>query len=459
MKKIFALLLALSLLLCAFAACSSTSDPTGSDGAGPSGSSESTGSDANGDPVTITWIPDEYSDTEAALIQENFIDAFEEEFPQYTIDMQVTPDVENVLKVQLSAGEGPDICHLTAPSHAAEYARSGRLLSLESYDEEYGWEDLMFPWAHDACIVNGELYSVPMSYEAVVLYYRTDIFEENGWEFPETYEELIDICQKAQEAGLIPIAYGVNGFETANDWYLSQVFNNYCGRQAVKDVLEGNAKFTDDTFVDAISRYNELWQLGYIGDKQTHVISYEESCSLFYSGKAAMLMTGTWLLTELNEMIPGLYDFGPHPGLKEGQDSVIPLACGGALGINAVTEERGTTEGSVEFLNYMFNNDEGMAKIVEGGGQPLPTEIDKKYFGEDMNEMAMKSLDLLESSSANPETSGYAMWTFWPIDTHTYMTQNITNVFLGELTPEEYCAESQEYMDQDLEAGNVPPIP
>ncbi len=44
---------------------------------------------------------------------------------------------------------------------------------------------------------------------------------------------------------------------------------------------------------------------------------------LFYSGKAAMLMTGTWLLTELNEMIPGLYDFGPHPGLKEGQDSVI----------------------------------------------------------------------------------------------------------------------------------------
>ena len=81
MKKIFALLLALSLLLCAFAACSSTSDPTGSDGAGPSGSSESTGSDANGDPVTITWIPDEYSDTEAALIQENFIDAFEEEFP------------------------------------------------------------------------------------------------------------------------------------------------------------------------------------------------------------------------------------------------------------------------------------------------------------------------------------------------------------------------------------------
>ena len=44
---------------------------------------------------------------------------------------------------------------------------------------------------------------------------------------------------------------------------------------------------------------------GYIGDKQTHVIAYEESCSLFYSGKAAMLMTGTWLLTELNEMIPG----------------------------------------------------------------------------------------------------------------------------------------------------------
>ena len=459
MKKIFALLLALSLLLCAFAACSSASDSTESGGAGSSGSSESTGSDATENPVTITWMTVNYNATEAALIQENFIDPFEEEFPQYTIDMQMTPDVENVIKVQLSAGEGADIFHLTAPAHAAEYARSGRLLSLERYDEEYGWEDLMFQWAHDASVVNGELYSVPMSYEAVVLYYRTDIFEENGWEFPETYEELIDVCQKAQDAGLIPIAYGVNGFETSNDWYLSQVFNNYCGRQAVKDVLEGTAKFTDDIFVDAITRYNELWQLGYIGNKQTHVVSNEEANSLFYSGKSAMLMTGTWLLAELNEMLPGLYSFGAHPGLRENQNSVVPLACSRSLGVNAVTEERGTTEGSVEFLNCMFNNKEGIAKVAAGGGMPLPTEIDKSYFGEDMNEMAMKSLDLLESASANPETSGYAMWCFWPIDTQTYMTQNITNVFLGELTPEEYCAESQKYMDQDLEAGNVPPIP
>ena len=211
--------------------------------------------------------------------------------------------------------------------------------------------------------------------------------------------------------------------------------------------------------MDAITRYNELWQLGYIGNKQTHVISYEESCSLFYSGKAAMLMTGTWLLTELNETIPGLYDFGAHPGLKEGQQSVIPLACGGALGINAATKERGTTEGSVAFLNHMFHNAEGLAKIVEGGGQPLPTKVDKNLFDSSINDMAVKSLDLLEKASDNPETSGYCMWTFWPIDTHTYMTQNITKVFLGELTPEEYCSESQKYLEADLKAGNVPPIP
>ena len=457
MKKASVFLLILILILSLLPACNHQAESNA--GSTKSATENEQNNSASANPTTITWIPDEYSDTEANLIQENFIAPFEAEFPQYKIDMQVTPDVENVLKVQLSAGEGPDICHLTAPSHAAEYARSGRLLSLKEYDEKYDWKNIMFPWAHDACVVNGELYSVPMSYEAVVLYYRTDIFEENGWKFPESYEELIALCQAAQEVGLIPISYGVNGFETANDWYLSQVFNNYCGRQAVKDVLEGNAKFTDSLYVDAITRYNELWQLGYIGNKQTHVISYQESCSLFYSGKAAMLMTGTWLLTELNETIPGLYDFGAHPGLKEGQQSVIPLACGGALGINAATKERGTTEGSVAFLNHMFHNAEGLAKIVEGGGQPLPTEVDKNLFDSSINDMAVKSLDLLEKASDNPETSGYCMWTFWPIDTHTYMTQNITKVFLGELTPEEYCSESQKYLEADLKAGNVPPIP
>ncbi len=63
-------------------------------------------------------------------------------------------------------------------------------------------------------------------------------------------------------------------------------------------------------------------------------------------------------------------------------------------------------------------------RLWKAAVSPCKQKLTRNIFGEDMNEMAMEiTRPLRESSSANPETSGYAMWTFWPIDTHTYMTK------------------------------------
>ena len=32
------------------------------------------------------------------------------------------------------------------------------------------------------------------------------MFEDNGWEVPTTYEELLDLADKINEAGVIPVA-------------------------------------------------------------------------------------------------------------------------------------------------------------------------------------------------------------------------------------------------------------
>lgn len=95
--------------------------------------------------------------------------------------------------------------------------------------EKYGWKDMFYDWAYDSCIYNGALYSLPTSFEGMVMYYNMDVMAENGWEVPTTKEELVELMPKMQEAGVIPIAFGNSNYQGAVDWLYSTFTSCYAG--------------------------------------------------------------------------------------------------------------------------------------------------------------------------------------------------------------------------------------
>lgn len=49
---------------------------------------------------------------------------------------------------------------------------------------------------------------MPYVANAAGILYNKDMFEEHGWQIPESWDELIDLCQEIQSEGILPFYFG-----------------------------------------------------------------------------------------------------------------------------------------------------------------------------------------------------------------------------------------------------------
>ncbi len=82
-----------------------------------------------------------------------------------------------------------------------EYAGSGFVEPLDDYiknkvNPQYLNMDDFFPPLLQGLAYEGKQYALPFWYLGAALYYRKDIFEENGWEVPGTIAETLEILDK-----------------------------------------------------------------------------------------------------------------------------------------------------------------------------------------------------------------------------------------------------------------------
>ena len=130
----------------------------------------------------------------------------------------------------------------------------------------------------------------------------------------------------------------------------------------------------------------------------------------------------------------------------------------GAGGVNAIKANTKYPDECFEFINFLFNNDELQAQAVSDGLQPLPYDMDESLYSADMNEVDKEVLSTLENSQNNLESAGFVMWTYWPAETRQYMMDNIENVYLGNLTVEDYLEKTQSIFEKEFESGKVIPV-
>ena len=62
-------------------------------------------------------------------------------------------------------------------------------------------------------------------------------------------------------------------------------------------------------------------------------------------------------------------------------------------------------------------------------------------------------LDMVKAAKEND--FGFLAWTSWPQKTEAYMYNNLAAVWLGQVKPAEYLAETQKVFDEDLKSGRV----
>lgn len=396
------------------------------------------------------------ADDAQVAVREKYIDEpLQAAFPDVDIEIKMYTDRQS-LQIEVAGGGGPDILDLDGPTDVAEFAKADRVLDLGGYAEQYGWADMFYDWAYNSCFYNDKLYSLPTSFEGMVMYYNMDVMEENGWEVPTTKEELEALMPQIQEKGIIPISFGNSNYQGAVDWLYSTFTSCYAGPEAIKAAMEGTGKYTDDAIKGSFETMVNWWKEGWLGDNASQTITNEDMLAFFAEGRAAMMIDGTWAANQLLATYPDCNWDSEMMPKDETIGEILPFATGGGYAINANSKN---PDLAAEVMNYLFTSlDRHYQSINEAGYQPYPLkEFDLGELA-GMDEKLLDQYNLLMDAQTNNQI-GYCSWTFYPSEMRVYMNENTDSLFLDALSIDDYLSTAQTYIDEAIANNAVPVLP
>ena len=327
------------------------------------------------DTEEITWMF--WDDLEATedLVSKGYKDVIDRFNTEYEGKYHVTPITTNLeeydgkLNALIAAGQTPDVYICNPGPNMDVYVNAGAAADLTDIleNQEKDWYATFTDGIFDRLTYDGKIMAVPTNFAAACVYYNTELFEKAGVEVPTTYDELIDVCKKLQDAGITPISCSAG---TA--WCLSMIAGYLCDRSGVdlQAIADHKANWTDDNCIAAGEKLKELsqyFQETAAGD------SNDQATANFYNGDAAMLVQGSWAMDQINGNNPdfqskcGVFQF---PGIDGANDPNRMIVKTDNLMMSSTTEHQDL---AIELLKEMVS-DETLTAVAAGGQQVPPTE-------------------------------------------------------------------------------------
>jgi len=338
----------------------------------PGGDSTATSTkDAGGDTsapkaVSIWYLAD-------AVGVEEAIKRFKVNNPDVQVDAQkyAADQYKTKLQVALGTKNGPDVFHTWGGGDFKTYVKAGQVADLGSLDGLAGASDGISAAALKTGRFDGAQYALPVTVEASMIWYRTDIFTKLGLTPPKTWPDFLRVIAKTKDSGLVPIAMANKPRWPGTHWW-SELVAQTCGPDFVQQVTEGAASFDDPCVVKAHGHIQELVDAGAFNEG-FNGLDYDpgESRQLFWSGKAAMNHMGNWTISSAREEAPAvlktmaMFTLPAVPGAK-----VSNAAMTGGTNLFAVSKAAKNTKAAAGLLTELTNQKHAEA-LAAGGRIPV----------------------------------------------------------------------------------------
>ncbi|WP_439590853.1 ABC transporter substrate-binding protein [Microbacterium sp.] len=263
------------------------------------------GGDSGGgeNPTSLEFLKNAENTTTQPVLDALAAGACEAENEAAPLEVNSIPQAELDAQVQLLAtqdGLPPMFSAGGNPAEGAKLWDAGYLVDFDKALTELGVRDKVAEGAVSTIekLYGGAFNFLPFQYNIEGIFYNKAIFEENGWDVPETWDDLVTVAGEAKAAGLTPFAAsGEQG------WPLTRLVSGYLfrslGPDALQKVADGDAKLTDPDYVAAAQAIADLGADGYFGDNVAS-LDYDAATNEFLTGKAAMIYMGSWLLGNIN---------------------------------------------------------------------------------------------------------------------------------------------------------------
>ncbi len=321
---------------------------------------------AQSTPVTVTFW--EFSTDDASLNAWNeAITGFEALHPDIKINMEIVPwaDQQQRLVTALTAGGLPDVSML-GNNVVAQYEALGALRPLTDYYTQWSAEagkdvtEDIWPGDHDYYFLDGDWWGAPVAAETRVLWYRDDLLKQAGFDAPpDTWDDLAKIARAMTTNDVYGFAFsGGIGYNTVQEFM--SVYLGY-GARFLND--QGQCGFDTQNFRDALTYYTNLYLVDNVSSPDTPTITEGSALEqLFVNGRAAMIITGPWLLPQLIAANPTWLNDVKTAYVPAGPEGRFGFLGGWPLVMWNATEHPDETW---QWMRYVTDPDQGLSKLAE----------------------------------------------------------------------------------------------
>ena len=418
---------------------------------------------AQDDGVTVTWWTE--TNSMPSNVQGVFVDAFNEAHPGITLEIIGQEGINETLRVAIQGGAAPDILQTPGANFISEFVEAGLVLPLDEAAAELGWQDKLLGWAYESGQLGGQLYSIPLTYESLVLFYNKTLFEEQGWSPPTNIEEFNALADAAIALGIHPTAGGNATWQGYNEIILGMYLSNVRRTGEFPpghDRRDSLVRPVHRGFVRAVPASYGRW-LGSAAALENFLANGGDDAPVeLASGQAAMMMDGTWRFRSLDPFFVEIgteWDWVPLPTMSDRIDNYnYTLATGSTLSINGASPNADAAVKVLDFLLSDASRALQLAADVGFGEWVVPIHFSAGDFPEGTDERVARFFADFAAVTGEGRI-GYTTWTFWPSTVSLYSWDGLERVWFGEESIEEYLAAHQALWDEAVAEGNMLPVP
>lgn len=350
MKKRLRSAAALGLACIMLAGCNSKAEPAATEAAkAADGGSSAAQSEAPASKEQVT-LELYLQKTNVVDIFKEMIARFEEQNPDIKIELTSVPDPETALVTRIASNDYPDIVTIwPAEKFYRDLMRDGALMDIS----DQAFLSQVADGTRSIAQYDGRDYALSMTMSAYGLIVNNRLFEENGIEKPQTWDELIAASESFQAKGVQPFAFYDKSTEQLGQMAerLIGVINNDITSQ-FKKVGKGESTWAQEPEMAALAE--AMLQVRQYGQADTLGAGYEDAFNDMATEKAAMLFYGSWGIQTILKLNPDL-DIEmiaiPNP---TGEKSNVAASIDTALSITEACENK---DAALRFLEYMSSRE------------------------------------------------------------------------------------------------------
>lgn len=270
-------------------------------------------------------------------------------------------DIKTLIGPALDAGEDVDIfdtdymmltqqndkylADLTEMAAAADYEKHVMPILLENAKE----------WS------NGKLKVMPYQPYTTGIWYDKAMFENAGvTETPETFDELLAVCEQLKASGVNPMTCNSDGVTLLYGYQLAR----YVGQDKVIEILDNADWANVPEAKKAADDIHTLFEKGYMSEYAP--ANYPEGQNEIGFGESCMILNASWIPNEINQNTGATVDWGffPWPSVEGGVDGA-EASMVGAQGFGIVDKSDAKQEAFDFILSVVTGeNDLKMAEAV-----------------------------------------------------------------------------------------------